>query len=158
MKIIYLIILVALSTLLISSCRRKEVFPDLAKQMEGHYLASQVQLVYYVPTYRRTGEYNPKDSSQVGEVIIRKIDALSVHVDLSLKKQTGQILFEDNFDCELSRDINNKGWIKFYRAGGQAGSFIVDDGSVGYNYLSLGSLTQKGNQVSNVTGSFLVKV
>lgn len=144
--------------ILLSSCRSKEVFPDLAKQMQGSYSANQVTLVYYTPTPRTLGSYNPVDSAQIGQITIHKIDALRVNVELLLQKQTGVVVFEDHFECELSRDFDNKGSIKFNSYGGQVGAFTVDDGSVGYNYLGFGSFTQRGHQVSNVSANFLAKL
>ncbi len=157
MNLVKPIALLAMCICIMCSCRKKEVFPDLAKQLQGEYSASQVTLIQYVPTVKSM-EYNPKDSAQLGQITIRKLDALSVNVHLLLKKHNGQVLFEDAFDCELSRDIDNKGSIKLYTYGGQAGAFIVDDGRVGYNYLSVGSRTQNNHQLSNVECGFTVRL
>lgn len=108
------------------SCRKKEVFPDLAKQIEGSYNVYQTSLIYTNPR-RQLYDYNPKDSAQVGQVIIRKIDPLSATIRMILKKQSGEVLFDDSFQCELSRSLVNKGFIDFNALGNKGGAYHGDE-------------------------------
>lgn len=108
------------------SCRKKEVFPDLAKQIEGSYNVYQVSLVYANP-HRQLHDYNPKDSSQIGQAIIRKIDPLSATIRMILKKQSGEVIFDDSFQCELSRSLANKGFINFNALGNKGGAYHGDN-------------------------------
>jgi hypothetical protein len=151
--------LIALGALyfMITSCHTKEVFPDLAKQMQGDYSASDVTLSFYNPA-RNTGTYNPKDSAQIGQITISKIDALSVNVHLLLKKQNGEVIFEDAYDCELSRDINNKGQINFTGVGNRRGAYIIDNGQLGYNYINIGGYSTNKKQVNAVQAGFTARL
>ena len=145
----------------ICSCRSKEVFPDLAKQMQGTYSVNDVALSYASSsrsTMRSTGTYNPKDSGQIGQIVIRKIDALSVNVRLLLKRQSGETLFEDNYTCELSRDIDNKGWILFNGLGDRGGAYIVDDKVVSYNYLNFGGYASFKDFPNGIQGAFTARL
>lgn len=110
---------------IISSCRRKEVFPDLAKQIEGNYSIYQASFIYSNP-HKQLYDYNPKDSGQVGQITIHKIDPLSARIRMLVKKLSGEIIYDGSFDCELSRDINNKGFINFNAINNNAGAYQPD--------------------------------
>lgn len=138
----------------INSCRKKEVFPDLAKQIEGSYTITETSLTYYKPS-RNTGTYNPKDSAQIGQITIQKIDALSANIHTTLKKQSGEVIYDDNFYCELSRDISNKGWIKFTSLPNRGGAYIVDEIQNGKNYISVGGFSTYQGQEAGIQGSFV---
>lgn len=141
----------------IGSCRKKEVFPDLAKQIEGSYSITQASLTYYKPN-RSTGTYNPKDSAQLGQITIQKIDALSANIHTVLKKQSGEVFFDDTFYCELSRDINNKGFIKFTALANKGGGYIVNDTQAPYpNYINISTYTIYQGQDAGISGSFFAK-
>jgi hypothetical protein len=143
---ISLIVLVTLS-----SCRRKEVFPDLAKQIEGSYNIFQASFVYANP-HRQLFGYNPKDSAQIGQIIINKIDPLSARIRMLVKKQSGEVIYDCSFDCELSRDLNNKGFINFNALGNNAGAYQPDQ-----KIVSVGTSGSIPGKYIGVSASFLAK-
>ncbi len=148
------LLVVSLVILGVGSCRKKEVFPDLAEQIEGNYTIISANLSYN--SGKMTGSYNPKDSAQIGQITIQKLDALSANIHTILKKQSGEIFFEDTFYCELSRDISNKGFIKFTALENKAGAYVVNDSKAPYpNYISVGTQTPFKDQNSGIRGTFI---
>ncbi|WP_093835531.1 hypothetical protein [Spirosoma endophyticum] len=141
----------------VGSCRKKEVFPDLAKQIEGTYTITEANLTYQ-SSGKTTGVYNPKDSAQTGQITIQKLDALSANIHTVLKKQSGEVFFDDTFYCELSRDISNKGFIKFTALENKGGGYIVNDTQAAYpNYISVGTFSTYQGKKAVIAGSFTAK-
>lgn len=136
------------------SCRKKEVFPDLAKQIQGNYNITEASLTYHT-TSQSTGTYNPKDSAQTGQITIQKIDALSANIRIILRKQSGEVFFDDAYHCELSRDIINKGWIKFTSLPDKAGAYFVNDTRGGGSYISIGGYSAYQGKEKEIQGSFV---
>jgi hypothetical protein len=91
----FLILLAFLFTM--SACRKKEVFPDLGKQIQGRWNIYEALIYTGIDS---TGLYNPRDSAQVGLIEVRKIDALRVQIKMSIKKDNGAIVFESGYECE----------------------------------------------------------
>lgn len=127
-----LILLVTLG--LMSACRKLDAFPDLAKQIEGRW---NIYDAYILSDVRdSTYHYNPRDSAQVAEIQVRKMDALRVQIMMSVKRQNGSIVFEGDYECELSRDFHNEDIILFHTYPGTGGGYHVSEKRFEINAVS----------------------
>ena len=143
-----LILLITLG--IVSACKKKDAFPDLAKQIEGRWniydaviLTSLEDSVYH---------YNPRDSAQVGQIQVRKIDALRVQIIMSVKKQNGSIVFEGDYECELSRDFNNEGIILFHTYPGTNGGYHINE-----KRFEISAVSRRDGQYTGNTAWFQAK-
>lgn len=122
----YNLTILVLLILISSACRKKEVFPDLAKEVEGKWIVYDATLMHQLTD--SVNHYNPKDSAQIGQIIVQKIDPLRVKVSMLMKKRSGQIFYENSFESELSRDIENAGFILFHTKPGNAANYNSNTG------------------------------
>ncbi|WP_159478381.1 hypothetical protein [Dyadobacter sp. 3J3] len=145
-------LLIFLITLgIMSACRKKDAFPDLAKQIEGRWNiydavipASLEDSIYH---------YNPRDSAQVALIQVRKIDPLRVQISMSVKKQNGSIIFESDYEFELSRDFNNEGIILFDTYPGAAGGGY----HINEKIFEISAVSRRNEQFTGKTAWFLAK-
>jgi hypothetical protein len=149
MKTSYLIIIFAILGLT-TACKRKETFPDLAKQIEGKWNIYDALILSDASD--STYHYNPRDSAQVGLIRVRKIDALRVLILMSVTQKNGVIIFEGDYECELSRDFQNEGIILLHTYPGTGGGYHIKE-----KYLEISASGRKEGQYTGKTAWFLAR-
>lgn len=132
---------------LMSACRKKDAFPDLAKQIEGR---RNIYDAYILSDVRdSTYHYNPRDSAQIAEIQVRKIDALRVQIIMSVKKQDGSVVFEGDYECELSRDFYDKDIILFHTYPGTGGEYHMSE-----KRFEINAVSRRNDQYTGKTAWF----